>query len=135
MTLSQQVPAVPDGSPAWVYVVAAAAGVLVVLIGAAPSIIEKLRSSPATKPPPSTGDSPGNLTAPLPMPSPPGDSSPPTDTLRAMILDLQGRLTRSEQREDTQQERLLEMTRKLATAEAEIAALRSQVQMMTMRRD
>lgn len=52
-----------------------------------------------------------------------------------MILDLQGRLTRSEQREDALQERLLEMTRKLATAEAEIAQLRSQVQVLSMRRD
>lgn len=123
------IPAVPEGSPPWVYVVAVVAALLVVLIGALPTIIEKLR--PATPPSPALPpDRPAGGTQPVKAIE---DGSPPTDTLRSMIVDLQGRLTRSEQREDVLQERLIEMTRKLATAEAEIAQLRSQVQVLSMR--
>lgn len=125
------IPTVPEGSPPWVYVVAVVAALLVVLIGALPTIIEKLRG--ATQPALPVPDRPA-ATQPL-VAAVEGDRSPPTDTLRSMIVDLQGRLNRSEEREDALQERLLEMTRKLATAEAEIAQLRSQVQVLSMRRD
>jgi hypothetical protein len=139
MTVSQGtvIPAVPDGSPPWVYVVAVVAALLVVFIGALPTIIEKVRGT-GTQPPPPVPDRPAGSTQPLKAIE---DGSPPTDTLRSMIVDLQGRLTRSEQREDELQKNLLEMTRSLATAEAglasareEIERLRTQIQMLTMRR-
>jgi len=134
MTASQGsvIPAVPEGSPTWVYVVAVVAGLLVVLIGALPTIIEKLRPAQPTTTPPAVPDRPASGAQPS---EPAEERSPPTDTLRAMILDLQGRLTRSEQREDALQERLLEMTDQLATARAKITQLESQVQMLSMRRD
>lgn len=129
-TQGSVIPAVPEGAPSWVYVVAVVAGLLVVLIGALPTIIEKLQGSTSPTPPPAVPDRPQSGSPPA---EPAEERNPPTDTLRSMILDLQGRLTRSEQREDALQERLLEMTDQLATARAKITQLESQVQMLSMR--
>lgn len=129
MGLSQAIPAVPDGAPPWVYVVAVAAAVIVAAITGAPTIIEKLRANTTpkdTKPDPAPA-----LTQPIAVT--PG-VEPPTDTLRSMIVDLQARLTRSENREDEQQERVVKLTGELATAHARITSLERQIEVMTMDR-
>jgi septal ring factor EnvC (AmiA/AmiB activator) len=113
-----------------VYVVGVAAFVIVAAITAAPSIIEKWRAAPA-KPDPKPDPAPPAITQPVPV-----ATEPPTDTLRSMISDLQARLTKSEDKEDALQKQVVELTGQLATARAEIAALRSQLQVMSMgRRD
>lgn len=127
MILSQAIPEVPEGAPSWVYVVAVAAAVIVAAITGAPTIIEKLRADTSTK---DNKPDPGTATQPVPAIA----AEPPTDTLRSMITDLQMRLTKSEDKEDKQQAQIVELTRQLATAQAEIAALRSQIQVMTMDR-
>lgn len=127
MILSQAIPEVPEGAPSWVYVVAVAAAVIVAAITGAPTIIEKLRADTSTK---DNKPDPGPATQPVPAVV----AEPPTDTLRSMITDLQMRLTKSEDKEDKQQAQIVELTRQLATAQAEIAALRSQIQVMTMDR-
>jgi hypothetical protein len=126
--LSQAIPDVPDGAPPWVYVVAVAAAVIVAAITGAPTIIEKLRANTSkdTTPDPSPA-----VTQPaIPMIG----GEPPTDTLRSMIADLQARLTRSENREDEQQERVVKLTGELATAHARITSLERQIEVMTMDR-
>lgn len=127
MELSQAIPDVPDGAPPWVYVVAVAAAVIVAAITGAPTIIEKLRANTSkdTKP-----DQAPALTQPIPAVT----GEPPTDTLRSMIVDLQARLTRSENREDEQQERVVKLTGELATAHARITSLERQIEVMTMDR-
>lgn len=134
MDLAQAVPAVPEGAPSWVYVVAVAAAVIVAGITGAPSIIEKWRA-----PKQSTKDDKAEPAAALvqTQPHPPvlaAAASAETDTLRSMIADLQQRLNRSEAREDELQERVVTLTGELATARAEISSLRSQVQILTMDR-
>jgi septal ring factor EnvC (AmiA/AmiB activator) len=113
-----------------VYLVGVAAFVIVALITAAPNIIEKWRAgTPAAKP---DNPEPAATTGA----SPAAVAEPPTDTLRSMIADLQARLTKAEDKEDKSQTQIVELTRALATAQAEIAALRSQIQVMSMgRRD
>lgn len=124
MRLAQAIPAVADGAPPWVYVVAVVASLIVAMITAAPTIIEKARAN--TTPP---------VEPKKELTSESGDRpEPPTDTLRSMIIDLQARLTRSENREDELQERVVQLTDALATARGEIAALRSQIQIMSMDR-
>jgi predicted nucleic acid-binding Zn-ribbon protein len=110
-----------------VYVVAVAAAVIVAAITGAPTIIEKLRANTSkdTKP-----DQAPALTQPIPAVT----GEPPTDTLRSMIVDLQARLTRSENREDEQQERVVKLTGELATAHARITSLERQIEVMTMDR-
>lgn len=129
MALSQSLPEYSDGAPPWVYLVGVAAFVIVALITAAPSIIEKWRAGAApAKPDPEPAATTGALPA--------AAAEPPTDTLRSMIADLQARLTKAEDKEDKSQTQIVELTRALATAQAEIAALRSQIQVMSMgRRD
>lgn len=115
------------------YVVAVGAAVIVAAITGAPTIIEKWRSNPAnpvaTKPDPAPA-----LTATQPVPA--VGVEPPTDTLRSMITDLQARLTRSEAREDELQERVVNLTRDLATAHARVSSLERQIEVLSMgRRD
>lgn len=129
MGLSQAIPAVPDGAPPWVYVVAVAAAVIVAAITGAPTIIEKLRAN--TTPKDTKPDPPPALTQPIAVTT---GVEPPTDTLRSMIVDLQARLTRSENREDEQQERVVKLTGDLATAHARITSLERQIEVMTMDR-
>lgn len=122
------IPTVPDGAPSWVYVVAVAAGVIVAAITGAPTIIEKWRGNSTAK---------DRKSDPPVTPAPPPPTAavePPTDTLRSMITDLQARLTKAEDKEDKSQANIVELTRQLATAQAEIAALRSQIQVLTMDR-
>lgn len=124
------IPSVPDGAPSWVYVVAVAAAVIVAAITGAPTIIEKWRGSTSPK---------DNKPDPLPALTHPAipaaaAAEPPTDTLRSMIVDLQARLTRSENREDDMQERVVKLTGDLATAHARIASLERQIEVMTMDR-
>lgn len=130
MIITQAIPDVPDGAPPWVYVVAVAAAVIVAAITGAPTIIEKLRANTTPK---DTRLDPHPATV-LTQPIPAIPAEPPTDTLRTMIVDLQARLTRSENREDEQQERVVKLTGDLATAHARITSLERQIEVMTMDR-
>jgi peptidoglycan hydrolase CwlO-like protein len=125
--LTQAIPDVPDGAPPWVYVVAVAAAVIVAAITGAPTIIEKLRANTST--PKDAKSSAAPETQPMPQ-----VVEPPTDTLRSMIIDLQARLTKAEDKEDKSQVQIVELTRQLATAQAQIESLRSQIQVMQMDR-
>lgn len=127
MDLSQAIPEVPEGAPSWVYVVAVVAAVVVAAITGAPTIIEKLRAGSK----PATPDPPAAVTQPA-LPVVGGE--PPTDTLRSMIVDLQTRLTRSENREDELQERVVKLTGDLATAHQKIVSLERQIEIMAMDR-
>lgn len=120
---ASQIPAYTPGTPVWAYIAGILAVILVTLAAKAPELLAKRKGAGDTKPP----------TSAAAIPPIPGDSSA-GDNLRAMIADQQARADRAEKREDELYEKVIELTGRLAAAEAEIGHLKAHNQALMMGR-